>query len=59
MLKITFLWSWTCLKNQWNSSEQSVELTQKLTIEATVPHSQYSYVVTIVGYYYAVIIEGL
>ena len=31
----------------------------KLAIERTPPHSLHSYVVSIVGYYYALIIEGL
>ena len=33
--------------------------TQKLATEKTMPHSSYSYVVTIVRYYYAVNNEGL
>ena len=45
-----------CLKTTWNSPEQPAELTQKQT---KTPHLQYSLFVTIVGYYYGVIIESL
>ena len=44
-------------KITWNSPGQPVELTQKLATGKAAPHSWYSYVVTDVGYYYAVIIE--
>ena len=43
----------------WNSPEQPVELTRKLTVETTGLHSRHCYAVTIVRHYYVVTLEGL
>ena len=48
-----------CLKTIWYSPGQPVEVTQKLVTEPTAPLSWYSYNVTIIGHYYAVVIEVL
>ena len=48
-----------CSKSAWNSPEQPVESTQKIAAKKTAPHSRCSCVVTNVGHYYVVIIEGL
>ena len=53
-----FLRSSKYSKTAWNSLEQLVELTQKLTAVTTVLRSWYCYIFTIVGHYHAVIIEG-
>ena len=58
MFKTRFSRSSKCSKSTWDLLEQPVELTQILATEIIAAHSWYSYVVTIVGYYYAVIIEG-
>ena len=59
MFKMGFVRSSKCSKTTWNSSEQPIELTQNLATETTAPQSWQSYVVTIIGHYYAVIVEGL
>ena len=58
MFKTRFLRSSKCPKSTWNLLEQPVELTQILATEIIAAHSWYSYVVTVVGYYYDVLIEG-
>ena len=59
IFKMRFMRSWECFKTIWNSPKKPVELTQKLAGEKKTPHSSYSYVVTIVGHYYAVMIARL
>ena len=48
-----------CFKITWNSTEQPIELTQKLATDKVAPHSWCSFVLSIVGHYYVVIFEGL
>ena len=59
MFKVRFLRPSKCLKTIWYSPGQPVEVTQKLVTEPTAPLSWYSYNVTIIGHYYAVVIEVL
>ena len=46
-------------KKIWNSPEQPVELTKEKATETGTQHLWYSYVATIVGHDYGVIIKGL
>ena len=46
-------------KKIWNSPQEPVELTQKLVTETTVPYTWLSLVVTIVGHFCPVVVEGL
>ena len=55
---LKLLKSSTCSNTTGNSSELSVELFQKLAMEATQLRSICSYAVTVVVRYYAEIIEG-
>ena len=47
------------VKTIWNLAEQPVESAGKLAIESIAIHSSYSNAVTIVGHYYAIVIESL
>ena len=57
MFKMRFFRFWKRLKTTWNSLEQPVELSQKWATETKTQHSKFSYVVTIVGHYYALIMK--
>lgn len=46
-------------KKIWNSPQEPVELTQKLVTETAVPYAWLFSVVTIVGHFCPVVVEGL